>query len=259
MGCVGVKQHRKRILLVEDEILIALAEKQELEKRGYEVLAVYSGKKAVEYCSASKCAGIDLILMDINLGKGIDGLEAAETILAERDLPLIFLSSQTEKIIVEKAEKITYYGYVVKNAGITGLDTFIKMAFRLFESKQSEKRFRGLYESMSEGVCENRLVYDDGGTAIDYFVLGANPRYEEILGLNVEDIIGRPATEVYGTDEAPYLETYAKVVEGGGPARFETYYPPLDKYFAISVFSPARGAFATVFTEITGRKKDPSM
>ena len=69
---------KKTILLVEDEALIAMAEKKTLDKFGYDVLTVNSGKKAITAFNSNK---IDLILMDIDLGGGIDGTETAEIIL----------------------------------------------------------------------------------------------------------------------------------------------------------------------------------
>jgi CheY-like chemotaxis protein len=85
--------HKKNILLVEDEILIAMGKKQELEKYGYIVQHTSTGEKAV--IIANKSIKIDLILMDIDLGKGIDGTEAASLILKERDIPIVFMSSHT--------------------------------------------------------------------------------------------------------------------------------------------------------------------
>lgn len=127
---------KKTILLVEDEALIAMFELKKLQEKGYTVIHVGSGEKAVETVRDNKNS-IDLILMDIDLGNGIDGTEAAAIILKERDIPVVFLSAHTEPEIVDKTEKITSYGYVVKNTGITVLDASIKMAFRLFEEKQN--------------------------------------------------------------------------------------------------------------------------
>lgn len=125
---------RKTILLVEDEAIIALGEKLALEKYGYKVIATDSGESAIQVVDDTP--SIDLILMDINLGKGIDGSEAAERILAEHEIPVVFLSSHTDPAVVDKTEKISSYGYVVKNAGITVLDASIKMAFKLFEANR---------------------------------------------------------------------------------------------------------------------------
>jgi len=124
----------KTILLVEDQAIIAASEARILRGMGYEVVKALSGKEAVEIVESQP---IDLVLMDIDLGRDVmDGTEAASEILKKRDLPIVFLSSHTEPEIVEKTEKITSYGYVVKNSGLTILDASIKMAFRLYEAKQ---------------------------------------------------------------------------------------------------------------------------
>jgi len=131
----------KKILLVDDEAIIALSEAKKLQKRGYEVHTAGSGDEAIEYVRSDS---VDLVLMDIDLGFGeMDGTEAALKILRETDLPIVFLSSHTETEVVEKTERITSYGYVVKNSGDTILDASIKMAFKLFEAHQREKQHQG--------------------------------------------------------------------------------------------------------------------
>ncbi|HPJ36610.1 MAG TPA: PAS domain-containing protein [Spirochaetota bacterium] len=137
---------RKQLLLVEDEILIAAVEMKSLEKAGFSVISACSGEGAIE--TVRKRDDIDLILMDINLGPGIDGVEAATVILKEKDIPLVFLSSHTEPEVVDKTESITSYGYVVKNSGITVLTASIKMAFRLYEARrQIERQSREVEEA----------------------------------------------------------------------------------------------------------------
>jgi PAS domain S-box-containing protein len=142
---VGMDNMKKRLLLVEDEAILAMAERQELEQIGYSVHHVTSGEKAVE-SALGLTSEYDLILMDINLGPGIDGTQAAEQILNKKDIPVVFLSSHTEPEVVEKTEKITSYGYVVKNSGITVLDASIKMAFKLHDAYiRYNKRNQELY------------------------------------------------------------------------------------------------------------------
>jgi DNA-binding response OmpR family regulator len=127
----------KTILLVEDEAVIALAESVALQKHGFSVVMEHSGEHAVERALADD--SIDLILMDMDLGPGLDGTGAARAILEKRDLPVLFLSNHTGSEVVEKAEKITSYGYVVKNTGETVLLASIKMAFRLHEAHRRAK------------------------------------------------------------------------------------------------------------------------
>lgn len=125
-------EFRKTILLVEDMAIIAMAEANTLKKNGFDVVIAYNGNEAIKQVSENP--NLDLILMDIDLGKGMDGTEAAQFILKHREIPIVFVSNHTEKEIVEKTEKITSYGYVVKNSGETVLITSIKMAFKLFEA-----------------------------------------------------------------------------------------------------------------------------
>jgi CheY-like chemotaxis protein len=125
----------KKILLVEDQVLIARSEKMDLEKIGYSVITVKSGESAVEMVKADQ--DIHLILMDIDLGSGIDGAEAAAAILETRDIPVIFLSNQPETLIKEKNKNLRTYGYVMKGSCVTTLDAAIKTAFALFETKKN--------------------------------------------------------------------------------------------------------------------------
>ena len=144
----------KKILLVEDEALIAMSEAQMLKTHGYDVVTAYKGEKAIEMVGSDP--EISLILMDIDLGRVMDGTKAAEKILNKKDIPIVFLSSHTEPEVVEKTEKITSYGYVVKNSGATVLDASIKMAFRLFDARRKEKEHKEALQE-SEATIRKRL------------------------------------------------------------------------------------------------------
>lgn len=141
-------ENKKTILLVEDEIMVAASEKKALEKYGYNVLIASSGEEAISLSKNNNT--INLILMDIDLGKGLDGTQTAEIILKENQIPIVFLSSHTEPEIVEKTEKITSYGYVVKNSSITVLDASIKMAFKLFSAMRETKEKEDALEKSKE-------------------------------------------------------------------------------------------------------------
>ncbi len=121
--------------------------------------------------------------------------------------------------------------------------------------RKSEARFRGLFESMTEGVVVHEIIYDDQDKAVDYRILATNPAFTVHTGLQPEQIDGQLASLVYGTGEAPFLETYAQVAQTGQPDSFETFFPPLQRYFYISATSPQPGQFITVFEDITARKK----
>ncbi|MEX2445569.1 MAG: response regulator [Alkalispirochaeta sp.] len=177
----------KTLLLVEDEALIALNTKMQLEKIGYSVSHVLTGEAAVNY-ALNPDSRSDLILMDINLGNGIDGTQAAEQILNQIEIPVVFLSSHTDPKVVEKTENITSYGYVVKNSGLTVLDASIKMAFKLFDAKQqharSEKEYRRLFDTMPTGIVHQ---------SADGTITSVNPAAERMLGSGLTEMIGKPS------------------------------------------------------------------
>ncbi len=119
--------------------------------------------------------------------------------------------------------------------------------------RESEARFHSLYAAMAEGMALHEVIYDEPGRAVDYVILDVNAAFETTTGLSREQAVSRKASELYGTGQPPYLETYAHVAASGEPVTFETYFPPMDKHFSISVFSPGPGRFATVFSDISGR------
>jgi two-component system cell cycle sensor histidine kinase/response regulator CckA len=114
-----------------------------------------------------------------------------------------------------------------------------------------EDRLRGLFETMTEGVVLHELVRDDEGRAVNYRIHDVNPAFTAQVGIPREAAVGKLASELYGTGQPPYLEVYAPVAETGEPASFRTYFPPMDRHFEISVFSPRADWFATVFLDIT--------
>jgi CheY-like chemotaxis protein len=179
------------ILLVDDEAIIAMAESRMLEKHGYVVLTAYTGEQAIK--TAAEYPGLDLILMDIDLGAGMDGTQAAEIILQNMDIPVLFLSSHMEPEVVDKTEKITSYGYVVKNSGETVLLASIRMAFRLHAANQE---LRKREEALSKSENKLALIFENTPNAITItdvetgIVTEANKGIEW-TGWAREEIIGR--------------------------------------------------------------------
>ncbi len=179
----------KTILLVEDEALIVMNETAILKKHGYAVITAYNAEKAIETAVNRE---IDLILMDIDLGRGkMDGTEAAEIILQNREVPIVFLTSHSEKEMVEKVKGITRYGYVLKNAGEFVLRESINMAFELFEAhritKESEEKYRAAFMTSPDAVNINRL---------DGLYVDINEGFTYLTGYTREDVIGKLSSEI---------------------------------------------------------------
>ncbi len=210
---------KQTILLVEDEAVIAIAQKKSLEKYGYKVISSNTGEKALEIFKSNKI--IDLILMDIDLGRGIDGTDTARAMLEYRNVPIMFLSSHTEPEIVKKTEKITSYGYVVKNSGITVLDASIKMAFKLFHANtkitDSETRFRSYFDLPLHGVAITSPAKE---------WIEVNDTLCLMLGYTKEELKNMAWVDITHPDDiAADIEMFNRIMSG------ETEYYFLDKRF----------------------------
>lgn len=121
--------------------------------------------------------------------------------------------------------------------------------------RESERKLKALFASMTEMVALHELVEDPLGQPSNYRITDCNQAFSAITGIPREMAVGRLATEVYGTPVPPYLEEFSRVAICGEPHHFETYFPPMDKHFAISVVSPGKNRFATISTDITDTKK----
>jgi len=108
---------------------------------------------------------------------------------------------------------------------------------------------------MAEGVALHAVVCDDAGQAVNYRILDVNPQYEFYTGLAPAAVVGKLASEAYGVEPAPYLAEFCGVGLTGVPARLETYFPPLDRHYEISIAPMGEGFFATIFLDVSERKR----
>ncbi len=180
----------KTILLVEDEALIALSEAGLLQRNGFSVITAGDAVQAIEKVRAHP---VDLILMDIDLGQGkMDGTQAAEIILRDHDLPIVFLTSHSEKEMVDRVKGITRYGYVVKFAGDFVLIESINMAFELFESHKKLKESEENAQKLLQAIPDLVFRFSREGNILDYKA-GKNVLYQSdpdmLIGHNIAEVL----------------------------------------------------------------------
>ena len=121
--------------------------------------------------------------------------------------------------------------------------------------QESEARFHSLFDTMIEGVALHSIVFDEAGKPVNYRIVDANPGFEKILGLQKTEIVGKLATDAYGTSDPPYAKEYFRVALQQEPYLFESYFPPMQKHFLISVAPWGKAGFATIFQDITSRTR----
>jgi PAS domain S-box-containing protein len=121
--------------------------------------------------------------------------------------------------------------------------------------RESEEKYRGLFENALSGVAIHEIVRDEEGDPVDYVFLEANDAFEKQTGLKVADVLGRRATEILpGIERTSFIEKYGKVTLTGIPVSFEEFSEPLQRYYSISAYRVDKDIFATVFQDITERK-----
>ena len=139
---------KKKILLVEDDPIFSYRQATLLENNGYSVVRSSTGEKALR--AFQDDPEIELILMDLDLGDGIDGAETARRILLQREVPINFLTAHREKEFVDRVKAVPNYGYILKNAGEYVLMNAIERGFIQFREKLERERrsrdFVDLYE-----------------------------------------------------------------------------------------------------------------
>ncbi len=144
-----------------------------------------------------------------------------------------------------------------KIAAVTGVSRDITERKRAEEKlRQSEERYRSLFQSMMEGFAYCKMIFDEDGRPVDYIYLDVNDAFTPLTGL--EDVVGKRVSEVMpGIRETnpELLEIYGRVASRGIPEKFEVDLKPLGISLHVSVTSPVKGDFVAVFENITERRR----
>ena len=175
------------ILIVEDDAIISMRLQEMLNAWGYCTFIASSGEIALE-----KIGDVlpGLILMDIQLGGEMDGIQAAEQIRTRLGLPTIFITAYSDEELLERAKLTEPYGYLVKPVQEKELRSTVEMV--LFKHsmdqklRESEAKFRTLAESTSTAI----LIYQGENWVY------ANPAAEEITGFSISELLNMHYWEI---------------------------------------------------------------
>lgn len=120
---------------------------------------------------------------------------------------------------------------------------------------ESEERYRTLFSAMQEGCALHEIICDRDGQPVDYRFSEVNSAFEQLTGLKRECLIGKTVREVLPGIENRWIQRYGAVALTGVPQRFEEFSGQLDKHYEVYVYSPRRGWFAAIFSDVTTRKQ----
>ncbi len=150
---------KAKVLIVEDESIIALEIKNALEKLGHSITNIVdTGVKAIE---KAKLNQPDIILMDIRLKGDMNGIKTAEEIRSNLDIPIVFLTAHAEESILERAKMIMPFGYLLKPVHEQDLNITIKIALHTAkveaERKKAVEDLRKMQRELEKKVEERTI------------------------------------------------------------------------------------------------------
>lgn len=203
-----------RILIVEDERIVALNLQQRLTKLGYEVVGrAASGLEAIANARETKP---DLVLMDIHIEGPTDGIETAKKLIDELQLRVIYLTAYSEDSTLERARATQPYGYLLKPFSERELHATLQMALERRAADlalvESEERARLALQTASMGSWEfspSRSELRTYGLAAELIGAGGTIRLEALLAC------------VHPDDRAQAHSAVERAAAGGTPCSVE--------------------------------------
>ncbi|NEX60972.1 EAL domain-containing protein [Noviherbaspirillum galbum] len=123
--------------------------------------------------------------------------------------------------------------------------------------QDSERRYRSLFDNKTMGVAHQRIIADESGQPVDYVYEAMNDACLQMIGMKREDVIGKPATEVFPgirDFDFDFVGEFGRIGLHGGDGNFEYYFPPIKKWIALYAYSPKFGECTVIFTDSTPRK-----
>jgi CheY-like chemotaxis protein len=171
-----------RVLIVEDEWIVAADLRTRVEQLGYQVLDVaYAGAEAITKALSLRP---DLLLLDIQLRDDLTGIQVAEAVLERLDIPIIFVTAYADRETLQRAQHVGPSGYLLKPFEESELSTAMELALY---KHQMEKRLREDQLSLVTGQAAEGI----GFLGPDGLFVTANAAAEEILGVPPGGLAGR--------------------------------------------------------------------
>jgi PAS domain S-box-containing protein len=179
-----------RILIVEDEAVVAMDLERRLRKSGYEVSATAS--TAEQALTSIEQTPPDLVLMDIHLEHSSDGIEAAREVHRLHQIPVVFLTAYADQATLERALAAEPFSYLIKPVGTANLTTTIELSLHKHRAERELKNREAWLQTVLGSMADAVLVADAAG-AVQFL----NPAAERLSGWSRQRATGEKTVEVF--------------------------------------------------------------
>ena len=201
MPFTHASKEKTKILIVEDEGIIALDIKRRLEKQGYGVVGI--ADNANDALALVEQTNPNLVLMDIVIQGSVDGIQSAETIRQRFDVPILFLTAHSDQNTVRRAKEAMPYGYLTKPFDERELQACIDMAVFRHETEAS----RRLYERAVEASLSGIFIVD---VRLNEFpIIQVNPAFEAMTQYSLGHGATLTAEQLFVLSSLPAAERMA--------------------------------------------------
>lgn len=247
------------VLIVEDHPEMSAFLAQSLG-RHYWVSRASDGREAVG--KALLPDRPDLIIADIMM-PGMSGAQMVDELHRHdelADIPIVMLTAKADAALRLRLLRLGVKDYLQKPFPMEELllrvQTLLAERKRTKQLRESEERYRTLFNSIDEGFCIVKMIFDESDKAIDYRFIDTNASFEKQTGMF--EVQGKRMREIAPDMEDHWFEIYGKVALTGEPSRFESRSEPLQRWFDAYAFRYGEHEdrqVAILFKDITARKQ----
>lgn len=178
-----------KILVVEDEIIVARTIANQLTQLGYTVVGTASsGEMAIEKANHTQP---DLVLMDVMLKGDMDGITAASHICSQRDIPIVFLTAYADENTLQRAKSTLPLGYIVKPFSPGELRVAVELALFKHQVEKELRASRAYLATLLHSMNDAVIATDEQG-----LITFMNPAAQALTGWQEAEAFGKDVTEV---------------------------------------------------------------
>lgn len=179
-----------RVLVVEDESIVARDIGNMLLGLGYDVVSIVSTAK--ESVLTARTARPDIVLMDILLQGERTGVEAAGQIYKQFNIPVVYLTAYADEITLQRAKKTEPFGYLLKPFEERELQTTIEIALYKFKMEMKMRNRERLLSTILKSIDDGVIATDQEG-----MITFMNPLAETLTGWKQTQVLGKPANDIF--------------------------------------------------------------